>query len=80
MTITVEVLEAQSNLADLLAKVEAGEEIVISRADKPVAKLLPIGQAHDIDALIAEIKAQRAARHHTTQEEIHEWRQDGHRT
>jgi len=80
MTFTVEILEAQSHLTDLLAKVEAGEEIIIARADKPVAKLSPIGKTHDIDALIAEIKAQRAARHHTTQEEIHEWRQGGHRT
>jgi len=79
MTFTVEILEAQSHLTDLLAKVEAGEEIVIARADKPVAKLSPIGKTHDIGALIAEIKAQRAARHHTTQEEIHEWRQDGYR-
>jgi len=80
MTFTVEILEAQSHLTDLLAKVEAGEEIVIARADKPVAKLSPIGKTHDIGALITEIKTQRATRHHTTQEEIHEWRQDGHRT
>lgn len=39
---TVTVHEAKTNLSRLLAAVEAGEEIIIARRDKPVAKLVPI--------------------------------------
>jgi prevent-host-death family protein len=37
----VNVHEAKSQLSGLLARVEEGEEIVIARAGKPVAKLVP---------------------------------------
>lgn len=36
---TVTVHEAKTNLSELLRRVEAGEEIVIARGDKPVAIL-----------------------------------------
>lgn len=40
--------EAKTQLSKLLARVEAGEEIVISRAGTPVARLVPIDrQASD---------------------------------
>jgi len=38
---SVNIHEAKTNLSKLLARVEAGEEIVIARAGKPVAKLIP---------------------------------------
>ena len=38
---TVNVHEAKTNLSRLLKKVEAGEEIVIAKAGKPVARLVP---------------------------------------
>ena len=41
MTI-VKIHEAKTNLSKLIARVEAGEEIVIARDDKPVAKLTPV--------------------------------------
>jgi prevent-host-death family protein len=37
----VNVHDAKTNLSELLKKVEAGEEIVIARAGKPVARLVP---------------------------------------
>ena len=37
---TVNVHEAKTHLSRLLARVEAGEEIVIARRGKPVAKLV----------------------------------------
>jgi len=37
----VNVHAAKTNLSRLLERVEAGEEIVIARAGKPVAKLVP---------------------------------------
>ena len=38
---TVNVHEAKTQLSRLLARVEGGEEIVIARAGRPVALLLP---------------------------------------
>lgn len=37
----VNVHEAKTRLSELLKKVEAGEEIVIARSGKPVARLVP---------------------------------------
>jgi uncharacterized protein (DUF433 family) len=42
---TVKIHEAKTTLSKLIARVEAGEEIVIARDDKPVAKLTAIGGA-----------------------------------
>lgn len=39
MAVRITVHEAKTNLSELLRRVEAGEEIVIARADKPVAVL-----------------------------------------
>jgi prevent-host-death family protein len=39
---TVNMHEAKTRLSQLVAKVEAGEEIIISRDGKPVAKLTQI--------------------------------------
>lgn len=41
LVITVNVHEAKTNLSELLKKVEAGDEVVIARAGKPVARLVP---------------------------------------
>jgi len=39
---TVTIQDAKTNLSKLLARVEAGEEIVIARGRTPVARLTPI--------------------------------------
>lgn len=41
MTVTVNVQEAKTRLSELLARVEAGEDVVIARAGRPVARLTP---------------------------------------
>lgn len=38
---TVNVHEAKTNLSELLKRVEAGDEVLIARAGKPVARLVP---------------------------------------
>ena len=38
----VNVHDAKTNLSKLLARVEAGEEITIGRAGKPIARLVPM--------------------------------------
>ena len=40
--------EAKSNLSRLLEQVERGEEVVIARHGKPVAKLVPVSGAKRI--------------------------------
>jgi prevent-host-death family protein len=37
--------EAASNLSRLLESVEAGEEVLISRGHRPIAKLIPFSQS-----------------------------------
>lgn len=45
---TVGVHEAKTHLSRLLRRVAAGEEIVIARAGKPVARLVPVGKQRHI--------------------------------
>ncbi len=42
---SVNIHEAKTHLSKLIERVEAGEEIIIARAGKPVAKLVPLGRA-----------------------------------
>ncbi|MGW9230715.1 type II toxin-antitoxin system Phd/YefM family antitoxin [Pseudorhizobium sp. NPDC055634] len=77
MTITVNVEDA--NLRELLARVEAGEEVVLLRGDEPVAKLSGIANPMGKAELIATIIRERAGRQPVTQEEIAEWKQIGRR-
>ncbi|RTL94561.1 MAG: type II toxin-antitoxin system prevent-host-death family antitoxin [Hyphomicrobiales bacterium] len=79
MTITVKVGEAKTHLSDLLAKVEAGEEVIIARGNDPIAKLSRIRRETDIEAVIAEVRAARANRASTPQAEIRAWRDEGRR-
>lgn len=37
--------EAKTHLSRLLARVEAGEEVLISRAGRPIARLVPVRKA-----------------------------------
>ncbi len=45
MTTTVNIHEAKTHLSKLLQRVMNGEEIIIAKAGKPVARLLPITEA-----------------------------------
>lgn len=42
MRLQVNVHEAKTRMSELLARVEAGDEVVIARAGHPVATLVPI--------------------------------------
>lgn len=41
---TLNVHEAKTHLSRLLARVEKGEEVIIARAGRPVARLIPFAQ------------------------------------
>ena len=79
MTITVKIAEAKTHLSNLLAKVEAGEEVVIARGNAPIARLSRIRKDKDVSAVIEEIRAARARAKPVTTEEILAWRHEGHR-
>ncbi len=79
MSITVKVHEAKTHLSELLAKVEAGEEVIIARGNDPIAKLIRVRREGDTAAVIAEIKASRLGRPRTTIEEILAWKEEDRR-
>jgi prevent-host-death family protein len=80
MTVTVKVGEAKTHLSELLARVEAGEDIVIARGNDPIARLTRIQRRSDVEAAIEEIRAARGRAKPVTQEEIRAWRDEGRRT
>lgn len=77
MTIIVNIGDA--DLSELLAKVEAGEEIILSRGNTPVARISPIVEPDIRKKAIEEILAFRKKMPTITQEEIAEWKAIGRR-
>ena len=49
--ITVNVHEAKTELSRLLKRVAEGEEVIIAKAGKPVAKLVNVGPPHPANRL-----------------------------
>ena len=47
---TVTAFEAKTRFGELLERVARGEEIVITRHDRPVARIVPEGQPHAAQA------------------------------
>ena len=41
---TVGLFEAKTHLSELIARAERGEETIITRHNKPVARLVPVGR------------------------------------
>jgi prevent-host-death family protein len=58
---TVTALEAKTRLGKLLERVANGEEIVITRHDKPVARLIPEGRP-SLDKVRQAVAGMRALR------------------
>lgn len=77
MTITVKIEDA--NLAELLAKVEAGEEVLLVRNDAVIARLQPVPLHETRRQVIEEILEFRKKMPSVTQEEIAEWKALGRR-
>ena len=48
--------EAKNRLSALLEQVERGEEVVITRRGKPVARLVPIDAGHDREKARAAVE------------------------
>lgn len=61
-TQTIGLFEAKTHLSELVARAEQGDEVIITRHNRPVAKLVPVARARRagaagrqaaIDALLA---------------------------
>jgi prevent-host-death family protein len=59
--ITIGAFEAKTHLSSLLERVAQGEEILITRHGKPLARLIPVAVADHarIDQAISKLKALR---------------------
>ena len=60
---TVTAFEAKTRFGELLDRVTRGEEIVITRHDKPVARIIPEGRPAiaEIQQAVSDLRALRSA-------------------
>ncbi len=81
MTLTVKIGEAKTRLSELIARVEAGEEVIIARGREPVARLAPLDAERRarVGQAIADIRALRARARPVSVEENLAWKHEGHR-
>ena len=49
---TVNIHEAKTHLSRLLARVAKGEEVIIAKGGKPIARLIPVQKAQRMDQLL----------------------------
>ena len=86
---TVGLFEAKTHLSELIARAERGEEVIITRHNKPVAKIVPITTEISPELyrkrleILAELQAigreMEARGGPITVEEILSWRDEGRR-
>ena len=77
---TVGSFEAKTHLSELLASVERGEEIVITRRGTPVARLVPMAEVGERAAALASLQAIRdRLRGRVTKSDILDARETGRR-
>ncbi len=81
VTVTVNIGEAEARFSELVAKAEAGEEIIIARGNEPVARLAPLAEHAERAALMERALALRdsGAIKPVTVDEILAWRHEGHK-
>lgn len=58
MAQTLNIHAAKTHLSRLLERVEHGEEIVIARAGKPIARLVPIGPSQQHERVFGGMRGQ----------------------
>lgn len=81
--IKVGVFEARTHLADLLRRAEAGDEVVITRRGKPVARLIGFTETRtpqSAQRLLDQLRAFRGTTAPTTLADLLEARHDRHRS
>ena len=79
MTLTVKVGEAKTHLSELLAKVEAGEDVVIARGNKPIARLIKANDTQERRRILHALRTERAQRSLVNADDIQSWKNEGRR-
>ena len=79
MTLTVKVGEAKPHLSELLAKVEAGEDVVIARGNEPVARLIRATDTQERRRMLDTLRTERSQRSIVYADEIQTWKNEGRR-
>lgn len=69
----------KTHLSELLTKVEAGEDVVISRGNNAVARMIKIDDRRQRLDAIRALRSERAERAGATAAEIQAWRREGQR-
>lgn len=61
MAASITAFEAKTRFGELLDRVERGEEVVISRRDKPIARIVPEGRPRlkEVAAAVDRLRALR---------------------
>ena len=75
MSTIVNVHEAKTNFSKLLDRAHAGEEIVLAKAGKPYARLVPLANLQPRVAGIAEGRVDEAFFDPLPEEELKAWNQ-----
>lgn len=79
MTRYVKIGEAKTHLSALLAQVEAGEELILCRGEKPIARVTPHADDQKYAELRALLRRDRAKQRSVTTSELLAWRHEGHK-
>lgn len=79
MTLTVKVGEAKTHLSELLAKVEAGEDVVIARGNEPIARLIKANDTQERRRMLHALRTERAQRSLVNADDIQSWKNEGRR-
>ncbi|POO53149.1 type II toxin-antitoxin system Phd/YefM family antitoxin [Agrobacterium rosae] len=79
MTLTVKVGEAKTHLSELLAKVEAGEDVVIARGNEPVARLIKANDSQERRRMLDVLRTERAQRSIVSADDVQAWKSEGRR-
>ncbi|KQO75393.1 type II toxin-antitoxin system prevent-host-death family antitoxin [Rhizobium sp. Leaf262] len=79
MTLTVKVGEAKTHLSELLAKVEAGEDVVIARGNEPIARLIKANDTQERRRMLHALRTERAQRSLVSADDIQTWKNEGRR-
>lgn len=77
MSITVKVSEANAHFSELLVRIEAGEDVIISRGSEPVVRMSRTCKETDLQLLMNEVRAALARVTPSTPDEILSWRDEG---
>lgn len=79
MSLIVNIGDATARLSELIARVEAGEDVIIARDNSPVVRLSRLPRDNDVRAAIEEIREARTGLGATSAQQILSWRDEGRR-